>query len=179
MGIRNSHDKHYSLGLISGRQVRVCSNGLFNSTINVSRKHHGDIMLNLPGMITKAVGDFSLAAQKQQEQIACYKQAELSTMEANDLLVKAVECDAISGSKLSQVIKAYNTPPHPEFQDRNVWSLVNAFTEVYKNMTQSFAPRLDGQARRFRPCRLSQNHGWLRMEEGSSRGITWYRQRSF
>ncbi len=135
LGARNSHDKAWSTGIISGSHLAVCSNGLFNGEVKIARKHTRHLMRDLPHLCDSAIRRFNIAAQKQSEQIAAYKECDLSTREANDLMIKALEAKAITASKLPKVIKAYKESPHPEFQPRNMWSLTNAFTEVYKEMS--------------------------------------------
>lgn len=135
LGIRNSHDKSKPLGLVSGTHIRVCSNGLFNGAINISSKHTTHIESRLNRLVDSAVGSFVIAAQKQGKQIATYKQTELTDEAAALFLVKSLRSDAICGSDIKKVIKAYDSPPHPEFEERNLWSMVNAFTEVYKSMS--------------------------------------------
>lgn len=135
LGARNSHDKAWSTGIISGSHLSVCSNGLFNGEVKIARKHTRNLMRDLPHLCDSAIRRFNIAAQKQSEQIATYKECDLSTREANDLMIKALEAKAITASKLPKVIKAYKESPHPEFRPRNMWSLTNAFTEVYKEMS--------------------------------------------
>jgi len=135
LGARNSHDKAWSTGIISGAHLSVCSNGLFNGEVKIARKHTRHLLRDLPDLCEGAIRRFNIAAQKQCEQIAAYKQCELTTREANDIMIKALEGGAITASKLPKVIKAYKESPHPEFRDRNMWSLTNAFTEVYKEMS--------------------------------------------
>ena len=66
------------------------------------------------------------------QRIEAYKDHGLTTTEAHDLLVKALDARAILPTKLPKVLAEYRDPKHPEFKDRNLWSLYNAFTEVSK-----------------------------------------------
>jgi len=140
LGLRNSHDKSNPFGLVSGTHVRVCSNGLFNGQVEKKTKHTRYIDSRLDRLIDEAVGEFLLLNQKQGEQIAMYKQYQLSDEEAYAFVGRSIDRygandGAICASKSSKVYKAYFTPPHPEFAERNLWSLVNAFTEVYNEMS--------------------------------------------
>ena len=46
--------------------------------------------------------------------------------------MQAVRAKAFPASKLPRVIHEWDFPSHEEFEDRNAWSLLNAFTEVNK-----------------------------------------------
>jgi hypothetical protein len=51
---------------------------------------------------------------------------------ANDLIVKAARAKALPKTKILDVVNQWESSDHIEFRDRNVNSLYNAFTEVYK-----------------------------------------------
>jgi hypothetical protein len=51
---------------------------------------------------------------------------------AHDLVIRAVDCRAITTSQVPDVLQEWREPSHREFRPRNLWSLFNAFTEAYK-----------------------------------------------
>jgi hypothetical protein len=68
----------------------------------------------------------------QTERIERYKGSGLRDKSAHDLIVRAFDLKAITNRMIPVVLKEYREPRHPEFQDRTVWSLFNAFTETLK-----------------------------------------------
>jgi hypothetical protein len=132
VGARNSHIKRFAAGLVAGSNVFVCDNLCFSGEVSLSRKHTRHILRDLGSVVAKAFGLISSLQKTQEERFSLYKQTELTDRHANDLLIRAMDCGAIAASKLPKVLEQWRTPNHPEFKDRTVWSLHNAFTEVYK-----------------------------------------------
>jgi len=67
---------------------------------------------------------------------------------AHDLVIRAMDCGAITPSQVPDVVLEWREPSHREFQSRNLWSLFNAFTEIYKgqnpNLTLARSEALHG-----------------------------------
>jgi len=140
VGVRNSHDKSVSAGLVLGSQVFVCDNLSFMGEIKISRKHTAHVEGALPQLVREAVAKAPGALEVQDRRFDTYKDFGLSRGQANDLMVRSFERGACTASQLGQVIKEYRDPRHPEFRDRNAWSLFNAFTEVGKSNSLAVAP---------------------------------------
>jgi hypothetical protein len=68
----------------------------------------------------------------QDNRVNSYKEREISNSEANDLIIKAYQAKAINLQRIPDVLNQWESSDHPDFWDRNVNSLYNAFTEVYK-----------------------------------------------
>ena len=132
VGLRNSHDKAFSAGLVVGYKVNVCDNLLFSGDIQVARKHTRFIKRDLRRLTSDAFGRMISAAAKQQDRIAKYREAELSDTQAHDLLVRGIDTKAIVPQQLPRVLKEWREPTHQDFAPRTVWSLMNGFTEIYK-----------------------------------------------
>ena len=56
----------------------------------------------------------------------------VSISELRNLTARAVDCRAITSSQVPDVVQEWREPSHREFRPRNLWSPLNAFTEVYK-----------------------------------------------
>lgn len=148
IGLRNSHDKRFSAGLTMGSQVFVCDNLAFNGDVKVGRKHTRHIERDLPRLMAQAFGKLTDFGYAQTELFNRFKETELTNTQANDLIIQAVDCKAVSASRIPEVLKQWRTPNHPEFNERTTWSLFNAFTEVYKlgslRQTHKKSQRLTG-----------------------------------
>ena len=136
VGIRNSHDKSLPAGLVAGSQVFVCDNLAFCGEVSLYRKHTKFIRDELDGLVKCAIGGVENLWKREDERIAAYKNTVIRSPKAHDLIIRALETDAIAGAHVPQIVEEWHRPRHGEFRDRTVWSLHNAFTEALKgNLT--------------------------------------------
>ena len=137
VGIRNSHDKTFPAGLCAGDAPFVCDNLIFTNTIKLARRHTRNILQDLNFTINRALGKLFGFWHGQDARIEAYKNRSIGNVYANDLIVKAAQVGALPKSKIIDVVNQWESSDHPEFHSRDVNSLYNAFTEVYKgNLTQ-------------------------------------------
>lgn len=132
IGLRNSHDKTFPAGLCAGDAPFVCDNLIFTNTIKLARRHTCNILKDLNFTINRALGKLFDFWVGQDNRIEAYKNYELSNSQANDLIIRAAKSGACAKSKVMDIVDQWESSDHPEFWDRNVNSLYNAFTEVYK-----------------------------------------------
>ncbi len=148
IGIRNSHDKTFPASLALGSKVFVCDNLSFSGDIKISRKHTRHITDDLPRVVAEAFGRLAGYRTRQNHRFDAYKQSSVGVAEAHDLIVKAIDAQAIAAPAVPAVLKEWRSPSHPEFRPRTAWSLFNAFTEVYKDgsliQTHQKSQRLHG-----------------------------------
>jgi hypothetical protein len=132
VGVRNSTDKSFPIGLVCGSRVFVCDNLCFSSEIVIARRHtrYGADRFN--EAVSKAVLGLREYQASATQRIAQLQNWELSILEADSLLLKSFETGIVSSRLLPAVIAAWRSPEHVEFQPRNGWSLLNAFTGVLK-----------------------------------------------
>jgi hypothetical protein len=81
--------------------------------------------------------------------VLAYKEERLSDARAHDIVIRAVDCAAITPAQIPDVLLQWRKPVHVEFAGRNAWSLFNAFTEVQKPVINSCEGRV--QARQGLP----------------------------
>ena len=132
VGIRNSHDKSFAASLAIGAQVFVCDNLSFNGQVVLARRHTTNIMRDLPQVTTRAIARLSEHSGATQARADAYQEHAVSNHEAHDLLIRALDAGAITMTMVPKVLDQWRAPNHPEFKDRNLWSLYNGFTEVLK-----------------------------------------------
>jgi hypothetical protein len=132
VGIRNSHDKAFAAGIVAGAQVLVCDNLCFSGEILLARKHTGHIHYDLPVIAERAVDGLRGFWYDHTQRVAAYREKRLSDTRAHDLVVRAVDSGVMANSYLPKVLGEWREPAHPEFRARSVWSLQNAFTQVFK-----------------------------------------------
>jgi len=134
VGIRNSHDKTYPAGLVAGSHVLCCDNLSFTGEVRISRKHTKFAVRDLRHLTSRAVGQLGDRFQKLDERIMAYRERPLTNPKAHDLIIKAIDCRAITTTQVPQVLQEWREPSHDEFRPRNAWSLFNAFTEAHKGI---------------------------------------------
>ena len=137
VGIRNSTDKSFPIGLCMGTRCFVCDNLAFSSEVVIARRHtrFGEVRFN--EAVSNAVlglHDYQIATQQRITQLQAW---ELQPLEADSLLLRSFETGIVSSRLLPAVIAAWRKPEHVEFQPRTGWSLLNAFTGVLKDRQKS------------------------------------------
>ena len=139
VGLRNSHDKSYPAGLVAGSRVLVCDNLAFTGEVQLSRKHTRHAVRDLKHLTARAMGQLGDRFRRLDERIATYQCEPMPDRAAHDLVVRAVDCKAITTSQIPKVLEEWRHPRYPEFEPRNGWSLFNAFTEIYKRSNPHLA----------------------------------------
>ena len=143
VGIRNSHDKTFPAGLCAGDAPFVCDNLIFTNTIKLARRHTRNILQDLDFTINRAIGKLFNFWHGQDARINAYKEIEISNAQVNDIVIRACQAGALPKSKIIDVVNQWQSSDHPDFWDRNVNSLYNAFTEVYKGNLVALPNRSD------------------------------------
>jgi hypothetical protein len=133
VGLRNSHDKTLTAGLVAGSQVFVCDNLAFSGEVSVSRKHTSLITMDLPGLIGNAIGRLLGLFQVQDERVRRYQATVLSDADAHDLTIRALDKRVICASKIPEVLREWRSPSHDAFRPRTAWSWFNSVTENLKD----------------------------------------------
>ena len=143
IGLRNSHDKTFPAGLCAGDAPFVCDNLIFTNTIKLARRHTRNILQDLNLTINRAIGKLFGFWHGQDQRIESYQNFELGNSLANDIVIRACKAGAIPKSKIMDVVNQWESSDHVEFRDRNLNSLYNAFTEVYKGNLVALPARSD------------------------------------
>ena len=134
IGLRNSHDKSFSVGLSAGISVMVCSNMAFGGSTVIKRRHTSRI--ELTQLVDMAVNELENEFLMMEE--VCEKMKVLYLKdddEARSRIVRAAEIGAINSCDIVPVFREFKQPRHEEFSEPTRWSLLNAFTETIKKYT--------------------------------------------
>ena len=157
IGGRNSHDKSFSFRILGGFSVFICENTQATGEVSVTLKHTKNIADNLKPRVTKALSAITHQNLVQSERIDAYKNAELTYEEydnieiknedgqvtevkrsyesspfINDFVVRSMYKNVIPSNSVKSVLDEWRQPRYEEFTGRNVWTLSNAYTEVFK-----------------------------------------------
>ena len=118
---------------------RVCDNLAFCGEVRISRKHTRFAVRDLRHLTSRAVGQLGDRFRKIDRRIEAYQGRSLNDPQAHDLVIRAVDCRAITPTQVPVVLKEWRKPTHEQFQPRNAWSLFNAVTEIHKNLNPHVA----------------------------------------
>ena len=141
VGLRNSHDQSYPAGLVAGTKVLVCDNMAFCGEVKISRKHTRFAERDLRHLTARAVGQLGDKFRGLDQRIGAYKQEGVNDTRAHDIIIRAVDCAAITPAQIPDVLMQWRKPPYEAFLPRTAFSLWNAFTEVFKTVNPHTALR--------------------------------------
>lgn len=136
LGLRNSHDRTFALGMVAGFRVLVCSNLSFRGEFfAVAKRHSKKLMDNFVDTVSIGVDRVQRNFSPMIGQIDVWQNHSLSDVEAKSLIFDALVMGGIDAPKALAplVAKQYFEPP-PAFEARNAWSLQNSFTETFKTL---------------------------------------------
>lgn len=143
IALRNSFDKSVPASIAAGNAVFVCDNLQIAGEIVIGRKHTRNMFDDIRDRIASALAVLESYWLDHFERVEVYKQFELGDKQANDLIVEAYRKGAIGKTGVADVIDQWYNPNHAEFKDRNVWSLENAFTEIFKGRADLLTSRTE------------------------------------
>lgn len=150
-GLRNSHDKSCRAGVMAGDAPFVCTNMIFNNEIVLGRRHTMNVFADLPLVISKAIGKLMQSWIDTDTRIDNYKSVELDNTLAHDLILRAYRAGACGQTQISKVLDQWHSPEHDEFSGRDLWSLQNAFSNVYRGNLLLTPQRSEALASVFDP----------------------------
>ena len=141
LGLRNSHDKTFPAGIVAGATVFCCDNLSFSGEVKFARKHTRFIVRDLPQITERAVGRLMAKWHDQDKRISAYKETDIDDANAHDLVIRATDVGVCSNRLIPSVLHEWRKPRHEVFENRNVWSLFNAFTESLKEGNLAELPK--------------------------------------
>lgn len=138
LGLRNSHDKAFSLGIVAGYRVFVCDNLAFHGAFAAitKKKHTKNLMHELTEVVGIGVDRVQRHFDKVRGDIDAWKGFELSDQQAKSMIYDAFILGGVDAPKhfAPKVHQHYFSPAHEDFKLRNMWSLTNAFTSAFKDL---------------------------------------------
>ena len=132
IGLRNSHDKCFPAGVMAGNAPFVCDNLIFHNEVVFGRRHTTNIFRDLPQIVSRAIGKLGDMWTSHETRVERYNSVALNDEQADSLILRGYRAGAIGKTQIADVLTQWEKPNHEDFAPRNLWSLHNAFTEVYK-----------------------------------------------
>lgn len=127
VGLRNSHDKRFPIGISFGSRVFVCDNLAFAGDHVIKRKHTANAKRDLPGLVAEVVEPLQVQRQEQARHFEAYRQTALDEIEVDHVIMQLYRTGVINVTRIADVLDAYQTPPH-DWGDETAWRLFNAVT---------------------------------------------------
>lgn len=132
IAFRNSYDRSMSLGIAMGASVLVCDNLALHGEIIIMRKHTKNVWNELEDLAIAHL----YKSQKNFYQVVAdaelLKNKRVVNDEAFQLMGILFGHNIVSPRQVTALKDEWLRPTHLEFEDRNMWSLLNATTEVLK-----------------------------------------------
>jgi hypothetical protein len=128
LGLRNSNDRSYPVGLTIGSRVFVCDNLAFaGDYTTIKRKHTAKLKFELPGLIASMVEPL---AEKRQEQAKCferYQETPLLPHQADHAIMQLYRDGVIGVQRIADVHQQWEEPDF-DWGDKTAYRLFNAAT---------------------------------------------------
>ncbi|MEA3210765.1 MAG: hypothetical protein QOE70_3822 [Chthoniobacter sp.] len=83
----------------------------------------------------------SVELNKWQHQGQAHQGNEIDDADAHDLIIRSTDVGVCSNRLIPSVLHEWREPKHEQFQNRNVWSLFNSFTEALKDGNLNELPK--------------------------------------
>jgi hypothetical protein len=155
VGLRNSHDKSFPIGISFGSRVFVCDNLAFIGDQVVKRKHTANAKRDLPGIVAGIIEPLYEQRQRQALHFDAYRNRPMHEPEVHDAIMRMYRKGGINLTRISDVLDAYVQPPH-DWGGETAWRLFNAATYALKgkvaespHMTRTIHTVLDGYCERI------------------------------
>jgi hypothetical protein len=131
VGLRNSHDKSFPIGISVGSRVMVCDNLAFYGDHVIKRKHTKGAKFALPSLVAEVIEPLRGVRLTQAKTFDTYRARPLLEPEVNDAIMRMYRRGVINVTGISHVLSAYEQPPH-DWGAPNAWRLFNAATYALK-----------------------------------------------
>ncbi len=129
VGLRNSHDKKFPIGISFGSRVFVCDNLAFNGDHVIKRRHTANAKRDLPGLVAEVIEPLHDVRKAQHEQVQTYQNTVMTDEQADLMIMRLYREGVINVQRIAGVMNAWDNPPH-DWGDKTAWRLFNAATHA-------------------------------------------------
>jgi len=127
VGLRNSHDKTFPIGIAFGAQVFVCDNLSFSGDHVIRRKHTVNSKRDLPGLVAEVVEPLAEERKAQHQMFDLYRSTALTDALADHAIMGMYREGVINIQRVPEVLHQWDEPEH-DWGDRTAYRLFNAAT---------------------------------------------------
>ena len=129
VGLRNSHDKKFPIGISFGSRVFVCDNLAFAGDHVIKRRHTANAKRDLPGIVASVVEPLQEARAKQCRQIARYQATALPDTRADQAIMAMYRQGILNVQRIAEVVRQWEQPEY-DWGEKTAWRLFNATTHA-------------------------------------------------
>ena len=134
IALRNSNNKAFRLGLVAGYRVFCCDNMSFSGDFQPVLAKHSK-KLNITNLISIGVDSIQRNFDPLKRTISDWRANQLSDDDAKLVMYEAYVRGGLDAPNLlKETDKLYFEPQYPEFEERTLYSLSNAFTSAFKEL---------------------------------------------
>lgn len=127
VGLRNSHDRRFPIGIAFGSRVFVCDNLAFHAEQVIKRKHTANAKRALPGLVAEVVEPLRERREWQLRTFERYRQTRLRDEMADHAILALYRAGVINIQRVPDVMAQWERPEH-DWGDKTAWRLFNAAT---------------------------------------------------
>lgn len=127
LGLRNSHDKSFPIGIAFGSRVFVCDNLALLGEHVIKRKHTVKARRELPALISDIVAPLHEQRIAQNQKLLAYRGTPLSDAAADHAIMTMYREDIIGVQRIADIVEQWERPAH-DWGGKTAWRLFNAAT---------------------------------------------------
>lgn len=129
VGLRNSHDKTFPIGISFGSRVFVCDNLAFSGDTVIKRRHTINAKRDLPSIVAGVVEPLMESRLRQNKIIDLYQNTAVDDAMADHAIMQMYRNGVINVQRIAHVADQWENPTH-DWGDKTAWRLFNAGTFV-------------------------------------------------
>lgn len=127
VGLRNSHDKTFPIGIAFGSRTFVCDNLAFIGDQVIRRKHTANSKRDLPGLVAEVIEPLRTQREAQFLTFERYKTTPLLQHQADHAIMELYRREVINVQRIADVAREWEEPTH-DWGDKTAYRLFNAAT---------------------------------------------------
>lgn len=136
IGLRQSLDKSLAAGAVTGQSITVCDNLCFDGdSVRMIRKNTTNVWRDFVDLFEKALERSTGVYYRMSDEFDRLATLECQTERGAELIGLAMYHEVLKPQQANEAMRQWAQPDHVAFENRNLWSLYNAFTEALKKGT--------------------------------------------
>ena len=129
VGLRNSHDKKFPIGISIGSRVFVCDNLAFMGDHVIKRRHTPNAKRDLPGLVAGVIEPLHDYRASQRAKLQTYHNTVLSDGQADQAIMLLYRQHVINVQRIAHVANQWDNPEY-DWGDKTAWRLFNCVTHA-------------------------------------------------
>ncbi|MEQ9135741.1 MAG: hypothetical protein RLO51_11070 [Thalassobaculum sp.] len=127
VGLRNSHDKSFPIGIAFGSRTFVCDNLAFAGDHVIKRKHTANSKRDLPGLVAEVVEPLADQRRAQALTFDRYRFTPLLEHQVDHAILTMYRQGVLNVQRIPEVLHQWHEPAH-DWGGETAWRLFNAAT---------------------------------------------------